>query len=71
MSKTKEAIENDSGVDAAIEWDGAQASAPIVYIEDGERFSTPFQTADAAHDMARAKAMVWEWVGSAGNLTPA
>lgn len=71
MSKQIIKIDNDEGVDAAIECDMAQASAPIVYVEDGERFSTPFQTADARHDSDTAKSMVWDWVGSTGELVPA
>jgi hypothetical protein len=42
-----------------------------VYIEDGERYSTPFQVADARHEDSRAIEMVREWLESSPTLSRA
>ncbi|HEU4982046.1 MAG TPA: hypothetical protein VFT88_05135 [Acidobacteriaceae bacterium] len=60
-----------NGTQMAIEADFAQAASPIVYIEDGERYSTPFQVADARHEDSRAIEMVREWLESSPTLSRA
>lgn len=60
-----------NGTQMAIEADFAQAASPIVYVEDGERYSTPFQVADARHDETRAVEIVRNWLDSEPVLTSA
>jgi hypothetical protein len=53
MAKYK--ITHESGDTTIMIADLAQASAQIEFLdEEGERFSSPFQTADARHDKRRA-----------------
>ena len=48
-----------------IDYDGVHSESPIWYEgADGEWFPTPFQTADASHDVDTAAVMVIEWLGS-------
>lgn len=65
MTRSRYTAEMPWGESLTISAELANASSPIHYMtDDGDFVSTPFQTADARHDMRRAMRIAIEFLGS-------